>query len=153
VVYVPLIEEGPNSLSGLPVIALDDDHVSYRWVDENSPGGSCAGLTAFDQTARHRILAHWLHSGEGKLAWQTETNATIVWSNRKAYDAEIGRIVSKQEEAFSATAKALFQLGLLSSPEVKYARPKLTIRVVCDIRPCPMANIPTEQTPTFYLPF
>ena len=149
VVYIPLVEEGPNSLSDLPLVALYEDRVSYRWVEENSPGGSCAGLTELDQTARHRILAHWLKRRAGTLSWRTETSATIVWTNRKAYDVALGRIVNRQQEAFSATARALAQLGLLSGSEAKYARPKLTVRVVCSIEPCPIANVATAQPPNY----
>lgn len=149
VVYLPLIEEGPNSLAGQSLIALDDDRVSYRWVEENSPGGSCAGLTGLDQIARHRILAHWLNGRENALSWQTETSATIVWTNRKAYEAEFSHIVNRQEEAFCATERALARLGLLSGVEAKYARPKLTLRVICNMEPCPIADAATAPPPNF----
>jgi hypothetical protein len=147
VVYSPTIEEGPNSLSGQPLIALDDDRVSYRWVEENSPGGSCAGLTGLDQRARHQILAHWLGVRDSAMGWHANMSATIVWSTQKVFKAALGDIVSKQQDAFSATVEGLTQRGLLSKSEASYSRPKLIVRLVCDINPCPIANIATRQPP------
>ena len=147
VVYTPTIEEGPNSLSGQPLITLDDDRVSYRWVEENSPGGSCAGLTGLDQAARHQILAHWLGVRESAMGWHADMSATIVWSTQKAFEAALGDIVSKQQDAFSATVEALAQRGLLSKSEASYSRPKLVVRLMCNISPCPIANSATRQPP------
>jgi hypothetical protein len=153
VVYLPMVEEGPNSFSGIPLIALDDDRVSYRWVEENSPGGSCAGLTGLDQVARHRILAHWLGVRESAMAWPVKTSETIVWSNKKAFEATLGSIVNKQQDAFFATVNALTRQGFLSRDEAKYARPNLNVRLMCNIDPCPIVNAATGHPPNFYLPF
>ena len=57
--------------------------------------------------------------------------------------------VGERLQAFSATERALARLGLLSGVEAKYARPKLILRVVCNMEPCPIADAATTPPPNF----
>ncbi|HEY5055325.1 MAG TPA: hypothetical protein VII58_04150 [Acidobacteriaceae bacterium] len=138
IVYLPIVEEGNDHTRDATLIALDDDHITYRWVEENSPGGTCHGLRGLDQGLRHTIVAHWLKQPPKTMQWQVAQTVPVVWTNRAAFDLEVGRLIESEEENFATMANDLGQAGLLSQEEATWVRPKLVVRVVCDIDPCPI---------------
>jgi len=151
-VYFPFVEEGNDQAKDATLIALDDDRITYRWVEENSPGGTCRGLRRLDNDARHAIVAHWLKQQPKLMRWQEAKTVPIVWTNRHAFDTTLGRLVENEQANFAAMATYLVKAGLLSSEEASWARPKVVVRVVCDITPCPLRGASKEQQPVFMDP-
>jgi hypothetical protein len=153
VVYFPAAEESQNSTTNATLIALDSDRMSYRWVEENSPGGSCNGLRGLDQSTRHEIVAHWLGQSQNTMNWQERKTVTVRWTNRAAFDSALSRLLEKEQVGFASTTEHLVQSGLLSKEESAWVRPKLIVRIVCHIEPCPIRGAAKEQAPQMWSPF
>jgi len=152
VVYLPFAEEPPSPTGGNTLIALGDQAVTYRWVEENSPGGSCYGLAGLDQRTRHQIVAYWLGQSPSKMKWELSKSVAVVWTNRAGFDSTVGRLVEAEEESFGVIADRLLHAGLLSRDEAGWARPKLILRVVCHIKPCPVSGASiTDEPPVSFV--
>jgi hypothetical protein len=63
---------------------------------------------------------------------------TIVWSDKAAYQRQLGQITEAQREKLHATVDALRQRGLLSESEAETVAPRLIVTVQCEMRPCPL---------------
>ena len=153
VVYVPFAEESQGPVTDATLITLDDDHVIYHWVAENSPGGTCNAVSGLDQQARHEIVAHWLGQTQSMTMWQPEKSVTIIWRNRHAFDSTLGSLIAREEENFGSVTERLVQSGLLSKDEAAWVRPKLVVRMICHIDPCPIRGISKEYGPQMWTPF
>lgn len=153
VVYWPFTEEALNSKTDTTLISLDDDRVSYRWVEENSPGGSCYALRGLDQHTRHKIVAHWLGKTQNEMKWQLAKSITVVWTNRASFDLTFGQLLEQEEGNFGSETDHLIQSGLLTKDEAAWARPKLVVRLVCHIDPCPIRGASKDHEPQMWIPF
>jgi hypothetical protein len=122
-------------------------------MEENSPGGSCYGLQGLDQRNLHKIVAHWLGQTQSTMKWQMAMSVPVVWTTRAAFDAALGRLLEREEEDFGSVTERLVQSGLLSEEEAAWARPKLSVRIVCHIDPCPIRGVSKELGPQMWQPF
>ena len=147
VVYLAVAEQSLNSKSDTTLLTLDDDRVSYRWVPENSRGGSCAFLQPLNLRTRYEIVAHWLRKTPQATSWRLENQVTVVWTTTAAFEAAVGRATEQEQANFTSIVEFLLQSGLLSTNEAAWVRPKLTISVVCHIKPCPIPGAATEHAP------
>jgi hypothetical protein len=61
-----------------------------------------------------------------------------VWSDKAAYQRQLGEITEAQREKLHATVDALRQRGLLSESEAETVAPRLIVTVQCQMKPCPL---------------
>lgn len=120
------------------LIDLDGDRIYSSRVKENGGGGSCAGggVQPLNPQTRHRLLAYWLGISEGEMSWKPVENFTIIWTNKIAYQRQLGKIVESQRQELTATVEGLRQRGFLKKDEA--AMPRLVVMVQCDMAPCPL---------------
>jgi len=153
VVYLPIAEEWPSPTHANTLIAIGEKTVSYRWVEENSPGGSCNGLGGFDQNTRHAIVAYWLEQRESEMKWQLTNSVAVVWTGSADFDSAVGRLVRAEEDSFGSVSDRLLSSGLLSREEAAWTRPKLVLHIVCHLKPCPIRGASTQGEPPLSLSF
>jgi hypothetical protein len=133
-----LEEANRQGVNGPVLIDLDGDRI-YSWREkENGGGGSCdsGGVQPLNPQTRHRLLAYWLGISEGEMSWKPVENFTIVWTNKSAYQRQLGEIVDAQRRKLDATVKALGQRGFLRRDED--AMPRLVVTIQCEMTPCPL---------------
>jgi hypothetical protein len=107
-------------------------------VKEKGGGAMCANgaVQPLDSQTRHRLLAYWLGISEGKGSWKPVENFTIVWTNKIAYQRQLGAIVESKHHKLDATVEASRHQGLLRADEA--AMPRLVVTVQCEMAPCPL---------------
>jgi hypothetical protein len=132
-----LVENDPQTTAPIVVDLGGDRIVSVR-IKENGGWGSCYGVQWLDPSTRHRLIAHWLGVKEKNMPWQPVEGFTIVWTDKAAYQRQLGEIVEAQREKLRATVEALGQRGLLTESEAAMVAPRLIITVQCQIKPCPL---------------
>ena len=152
-VYLPIAEEWPSPAPGDTLIAIGEKTVNYRWVEENSPGGSCNGMGGFDQNTRHAIVAYWLGQPESEMKWKLAKSVAVVWTGSADFDSAVGRLVRAEEDSFGSVSDRLLSSGLLSKEEAAWARPKLVLHIVCHLKPCPIRGASTQDEPPLPLSF
>jgi hypothetical protein len=132
-----LVENDPQARAPV-VVDLDGDRIVSMRAEENGGWGSCYGVQWLDPSTRHRLIAHWLGVKEGEMSWQPVEGSTIVWTDKEAYQRQLGEITEAQREKLHATVDALRQRGLLSESEALTVAPRLIVTVQCEIKPCPL---------------
>jgi hypothetical protein len=120
------------------VVDLDGDRIISRRFEENTPWGSCHGVQRLDPSTRHRLIAYWLGVKDKEMTWHPVESFTIVWTNKTAYQKQLGEIIEAQREKLHATVEALRRKGLLSEREAAIVAPRLIVTVHCKIKPCPL---------------
>jgi hypothetical protein len=131
-----LAEANRQGISGPVLVDLDGDQI-YSWrVKENGGGGMCAsgGVQPLNSQTGHRLLAYWLGISEGAMSWKPVENFTIVWTNKIAYQRQLGAIVESQRQKLDATVEALRHQGFLRGDEA--AMPRLVVTVQCEMATC-----------------
>jgi hypothetical protein len=137
-VYGYGLAENDPQISAPVVVDLDGDRIVSMRAEENGGWGSCHGVQWLDPATRHKLIAHWLGVAEKEMAWQPVEGFTIVWSDKAAYQRQLGEITEAQREKLHATVDALRQRGLLSESEAGTVAPRLIVSVQCEIKPCPL---------------
>ena len=137
-VYTYDLVEDDAQVSAPVVVDLDGDRIISRRFEENNPWGSCNGVRGLDRSTRHKIIAYWLGVSEKEMSWQPVENVTIVWTDKAAYQLQLGEIVEAQRKKLRATVEALRQRGLLRESETADLSPRLYVTVQCEIIPCPL---------------
>ena len=132
-----LVENYPHSPAVL-VVELDGDRIASRRFEENLHPGSCYGVRDLNSSTRHELIAHWLGVPEQEMTWQPVMPFTIVWTNKDAYQWQLGKIIESQREKLHATVEALRQRGFLKEGEATMIAPRLVVTIQCDIKPCPL---------------
>jgi hypothetical protein len=132
-----LVENDPQARAPI-VVDLDGDRIVSVRVAENGGWGSCHGVRWLDPSTRHKLIAHWLGVKEADMAWQPVEGFTIVWSDKAAYQQQLGEITEAQREKLQATVDALRQKGLMTENEAATVAPRLIVSVQCEIKPCPL---------------
>lgn len=133
-----LDENNPQAMNAPAVIDLHGDRIVYMCIQEDGGWGSCGGLQLLNPVTRHRLIAYWLGIRPKEMTWQPEKHATIVWTNKAAYEQQLGALVEVEREKLQATVNALYQRGILTENQTVTAAPKLIVTIKCDIQPCPL---------------
>jgi len=132
-----LVENDPQAKAPIVVDLDGDDIVSVR-VKENGGWGSCYGVEWPNASTRHRLIAHWLGVKEKEMSWQPVEDFTIVWTDKAAYQTQLGEITETQREKLHSTVESLRQRGFLTEDEAAMVAPRLIVNVQCEIEPCPL---------------
>jgi hypothetical protein len=121
-VYTYYLSEHPNDYSSL-LIELDGDSIGYGRTKQNGGSESCSTsqIEALTPVTRHRLLAHWLGVRDKDMDWQPVNYASILWTDKAAYEQKLGALVEAEKKKLHATVEALRERGLLyqSLPTVK----------------------------------
>ncbi|MFZ1085799.1 MAG: hypothetical protein WAN35_12615 [Terracidiphilus sp.] len=133
-----LEEDNFRKVKNSIVVELDGDQIYYRRYEENGGWGSCNFVQGLNPLTRHRIIAYWLGVKEKEMSWQPVENFTIVWTDKAAYQRQLGEIVDTERVKLRATVEALHQRGFLKESETKNLIPRLLVSVQCEIDPCPL---------------
>jgi hypothetical protein len=138
-VYTYGLAENDPQASAPVVVDLDGDRIVFIRIKENGGWGSCDGVQWLNPSTRHRLIAHWLGVIDKEMSWQPVEGFTIVWTDKAAYQRQLGEITEIQREKLHATVEALHQLGLLTESEATKVAPRLIVTVQCEIKPCPLS--------------
>jgi hypothetical protein len=138
-VYTYYLRELSNQYSS-PLIELDGDRIDFWRIKENAGWRSCSGseVEALSPVTRHRLVAHWLGVPDKEMSWQPTKQASIVWTDKAAYERELGAIVEAERKKLHETVETLRQRGLLSESQGEPQEPRLVVTIKCDIKPCPL---------------
>jgi hypothetical protein len=133
-----LEEANRHGVNGPVVVDLDGDRIYFWRGKENGGVGSCegSGVQPLNSQTRHRLLAYWLGIPEGAMSWTPQESFTIMWTNKIAYQSQLGAIVETEREKLNATIDALRHRGFLREDEA--AMPQLVVAVHCSMAPCPL---------------
>lgn len=131
-----LVENDPQVNTPV-VIELGGDRIVSRRFELNRPWGSCYGVQPLDAITRHRLIAYWLETPEKQMLWQPAQTFSIVWSNKAAYQQQLGDIIESQRDKLHNTVKELQARGFLTENEASIVSPKLIVTIKCEIKPCP----------------
>ncbi|WP_162539193.1 hypothetical protein [Granulicella sp. WH15] len=134
-----LLENDPGATAPI-VVDLERDRIVSRRFEENRPPGSCFGVRGLDPSTRHQLIAYWLGIPEKEMAWRPVEERTILWTNKAAYQHQLGEITEAEREKLHATVEALRQRGLLTEFEAERIAPRLVVSVQCEIKPCPLSQ-------------
>lgn len=137
-VYSYFLSENDPQATGHIVIDLDGDSIAFTRIKENGGWGSCYGVKWLDSSTRHRLIAHWLGIEDNQVPWHPTETFTIVWTNKKDYEQQVGQITELQREKLQATVQTLQKRGLLTEGEAATVLPKLVVTIKCEIKPCPL---------------
>jgi hypothetical protein len=132
-----LVENDPQATTPV-VIDLNGDRIVSRRFDENHPWGSCNHVRSLDPSTRHQLIAYWLGIPEKEMPWQPVESFTIVWTDKAAYERQLGEATEAQREKLRTTVEALRRRGLVTEDEAETVAPKLAVTVHCEIDPCPL---------------
>jgi hypothetical protein len=134
-----LVENDEQEANAPVVVDMDGDRIASRRFAENTPWGSgYYGVQWLDPSTRHRLIAHWLGVKDNEMTWHPVEPFTIVWTDKTAYQKQLGEIIEVQREKLHATVEALHQKGLLTEGEAHMVAPRLFVTVHCEIKPCPL---------------
>jgi len=123
-------------ISGQIVVDLAGDQIFSQRRKENEGWGSCGGVEALDPATRHRLIAYWLGVSERDMSWQPTESFNIVWTNRAAYELQLGKIIESERHKLHSTVESLRHQGLLKENEL--AMPQLAVTIKCDMTPFPL---------------
>lgn len=137
-VYTYGLSENDPQVSAPILVDLDGDRIVSVRIKENGGWGSCYGVQWLDSSTRHKLIAHWLGVKETEMSWQPVEGFTIVWTDKAAYQRQLGEITEGQREKLRATVDALRQRGLLTEGEAVTVAPRLIVNVQCEMKPCPL---------------
>ncbi len=132
-----LVENDPDPRAEL-VVELEGDRIQYQRTDTRQGGGTCHAIEWLDSTTRHRIIAYWLGIKPVKMKWQPTVEKTIVWTDKTAYERQLGALTEAEHAKLHATAVALNARGLLQADQVNNVSPRLVVKIQCEIDPCPL---------------
>ena len=139
-VYTYSLSENEYPADVRVVVDLDEDRITFTRRLENGGWGSCYGVKWLDSTTRHRLIAHWLGVEDSQMAWHPVESLVIVWTNKRAYEQQVGRILERQREELQETVQALIKRGYLVPRDAETVSPRLVIHVKCEINPCPLSS-------------
>jgi hypothetical protein len=72
------------------------------------------------------------------MKWQPTVEKTIVWTDKTAYERQLGALTEAEHAKLHATAVALNARGLLQADQVNNVSPRLVVKIQCEIDPCPL---------------
>jgi len=72
------------------------------------------------------------------MVWKPVEYVSIVWTNRKAFQQQLGAIIESQHEKLRATVKTLKRRGYLTEDHAATTAPRLVVTIQCGIKPCPL---------------
>jgi hypothetical protein len=137
-IYTYDLVENDSQVNTPVVVELDGDRIVSRRFELNHPWGSCNAVQPLDARTRHRLIAYWLGTPEKQMSWQPVQTFSIVWSNKAAYQRQVGEIIESQRDKLHATVKELQARGLLTEDEASIVSPKIIVTIKCEIKPCPL---------------
>ncbi len=137
-VYNYDLVENDNHDNASPLIDLDGDDIAFRRFKENLQPGSCYGVQDLNPVTRQRLVAHWLSTAPGGIAWRPVQSFGIAWTNKAAYQQQLGAIIEAQRDKLHAAVEQLRRRSLLTEDDVKTVMPKLVVTIKCEINPCPL---------------
>jgi hypothetical protein len=138
-IYTCYLVENDSDASAPLVVDLDGNRIAFHRVEEHRGWGSCrGGVDGLNPSTRHRLIAHWLGTQDKEMSWQAVERFTIVWTDKAAYQRQLGEIIESQREKLHATVEAFYQRGLLTEGEAATYAPRLVVTIRCEIEPCPV---------------
>ena len=106
-----LDEANERKVSDQVVVDLDGDQIFSLRFEENRGWGSCGGVEALDPVTRHRLIAHWLRVSQREMPWQPIESFTIVWTNKAAYEGQLGKIIESERHKLNSSVESLRNRG------------------------------------------
>ncbi len=140
-----LEENNPNS-PGATLVQLDNDRITYDRHSAEGGWGSCHDVQPLNAKTRHGLIAHWLGVDPKEMPWQPEQTQTIVWTSQQQYLHDLGVEIDAQRALLHTTVESLRSVNLLTDNEAATVQPRLSVRVQCDAKPCPL-SAPINSTP------
>jgi hypothetical protein len=135
-VYAYHLVENDSDASAPVVVDLDGDRITFQRIEEHPGWGSCHGVDWLNPSTRHRLIAYWLGVHDKEMCWQPVELFTIVWTDKAAYQHQLGEIIESEREKLHATVEGLHQRGLMTGIEAERFAPRLVVTVRCEITPC-----------------
>jgi hypothetical protein len=138
--YNYYLTEDSSNESSSPLMDLDGDRIAFWRAKQNVYWESCSGspVEALSPATRHRLVAHWLGVPDKEMSWQPTKQALLVWTNKTAYERELGALIEAERRKLHDTVETLHQRRLLSDNQAETPEPRLVVTIRCDIKPCPL---------------
>ena len=92
--------------------------------------------TALPEVYDRRLKMH--QSAYIAQEWQPVNYASILWTDKAAYEHKLGALVEAEKKKLHATVEALRERGLLNETQGATQDPRLVVTIKCDINPCPL---------------
>lgn len=139
-IYTYRLIERMSGVNPIPIVDLDGDRIVAYRADVFGGWGSCTGeeVEPLDAVTRHRLIAHWLGIADRSMPWQANESESITWHDQADYEKQLGSMVDAHLRKLRTTADALQHLGLLQEDPAAKATPRLNLKVLCEIDPCPL---------------
>jgi hypothetical protein len=109
-----------------------------RRIPEDLPGPGCFRIRPLDQYMRHQVIASLLDLKPREMAWQPVEMPGIAWTDQASYETQLGAITNSAFRRLRATTHALEQRGLLTHREAGVSTPRVVVRIICRVNPCPI---------------
>lgn len=132
------LDESNSQETGLPIIELDGDRITARRFEENHPLERRGSVQGLNSVTRHRLIAYWLGVHPKDMPWQPMESFSIQWTDKAAYQRQLGEIIGTQSEKIQTTVDALRARNLLLGILGDKTRPKIVVKIQCNINPCPL---------------
>ncbi|MFT4113833.1 hypothetical protein [Silvibacterium sp.] len=139
-VYIYDLVENDKNDPGVALVELGTDSIRARRFEENRPWGSCFGVQPLNAETRYSLLAYWVNADPKALTWRPEVHKGIRWTDEPTYESELGALVEGERRKLEATVRVLHDRGLLNDEEAEHLRPRLTVSILCDMKPCPLRD-------------
>ena len=130
-------ETGSESKDTIPIARLGSHSIHADRYDENRGGGGC-WTPQSDAAFRHELIAYWLGIKTNDMKWQPEESLDVVWTTKAAYERQVGAFLEEDRVRMLGTRHQLLGKGLLDEHHIDSTFPQITIRIECDISPCPL---------------
>jgi hypothetical protein len=148
-VYMYDLDENNSQETSLPIIELDGDRIAARRFKENHPLDKRSFVQGLNPVTRHMLIAYLLGVHPKDMPWKPMERFSIQWTDKAAYQRQLGEIIGTQSEKIQTTVDALHARNLLlDRPSLftdKYLevwgdqlRPRIVVKIQCNINPCPL---------------
>ena len=144
VVYTYQLQENAAKTTGILLVALAKDRITYRRMADNAPEGSCNGVRPLTPATRHELIAYWLGVPERELSWSIEETSILPWTTREAYLAALARSIQQHIQALQDTVQSLVAKKFLNMHQAETVQPRLLLSFYCEINPCPLGSPTTH---------
>ena len=130
-----------ESSNTIPIVKIGNRKMEALRYEENRGWGECTTPQS-DASFRHELVAYWLGIEPEKMTWQPDQTFDVVWTTRSAYEREVGAQIEEDRVKMSRTLQQLLNRRLIDEKMIDGSFPQISIRIECDVTPCPLADIP-----------
>jgi hypothetical protein len=84
------------------------------------------------------LIAYLLGVHPKDMPWKPMESFSIQWTDKAAYQRQLGEIIGTQSEKIQTTVDALHARNLLLERWGDQLRPRIVVKIQCNINPCPL---------------